>query len=149
MKFSRLIPVVLVLALIAVLLTVLTSYQLVALDPLVARAARWLFLAAFVAYGTQRRSLTFWIVVSMFVGAEIGNDYPEFAVNLKVLSDIFLRLVKTIIAPLVFATLVVGIAGHADLKQVGKMGLKALVYFEVITTFALFIGLAAINLTKA
>ena len=69
--------------------------------------------------------------------------------NLKVLSDIFLRLVKTIIAPLVFATLVVGIAGHADLKQVGRMGIKALVYFEVVTTFALFIGLAAINFSKA
>jgi proton glutamate symport protein len=149
MKFSRLVPVVLVLALVAVLLTVLTSYQVINLDPMVARAARWVFLAAFFAYGIQRRSLTFWIVVSMFIGAEIGNDFPEFAVNLKVLSDVFLKLVKTIIAPLVFATLVVGIAGHADLKQVGKMGLKALVYFEVITTFALFIGLAAINLTKA
>jgi proton glutamate symport protein len=69
--------------------------------------------------------------------------------SLKVLSDAFLRLVKTIIAPLVFATLVVGIAGHADLKQVGRMGIKALVYFEIVTTFALFIGLGAINLTKA
>ena len=67
--------------------------------------------------------------------------HPAWPCILKVLSDIFLRLVKTIIAPLVFATLVVGIAGHADLKQVGRMGVKALVYFEVVTTFALFIGL--------
>ena len=149
MKFSRLVPVVLLLAVVAVLLTVLAAYGIGGISPAVAQAARWVFLAAFVAYATQRRSLTFWIVVSMFVGAEIGNDYPAFAVNLKVLSDAFLRLVKTIIAPLVFGTLVVGIAGHANLKQVGKMGLKALVYFEIVTTFALFIGLAAINLTKA
>ncbi|WBA42129.1 dicarboxylate/amino acid:cation symporter [Hymenobacter canadensis] len=149
MKFSRLLPLVLLLAVVAVLLTVLATYGVGGISSGVAQAARWVFLAAFVAYGVQRRSLTFWIVVSMFVGAEIGNDYPAFAVNLKVLSDAFLRLVKTIIAPLVFGTLVVGIAGHANLKQVGKMGLKALVYFEVVTTFALFIGLAAINLTKA
>jgi proton glutamate symport protein len=149
MKFSRLLPLVLLLAVVAVLLTVLTTYGVGGISSGVAQAARWVFLAAFVAYGVQRRSLTFWIVVSMFVGAEIGNDYPTVAVNLKVLSDAFLRLVKTIIAPLVFGTLVVGIAGHANLKQVGKMGLKALVYFEIVTTFALFIGLAAINLTKA
>src|SRR4028119_1742996 len=85
----------------------------------------------------------------MLVGIELGHDAPAVAMNFKVLSDAFLRLVKTIIAPLVFATLVVGIAGHANLKQVGRMGLKALIYFEVVTTFALFIGLAAINLTKA
>ena len=149
MKFPRLVPVVLLLAVVAVLFTVLATYGVGGISPGVAQAARWAFLAAFVAYGVQRRSLTFWIVVSMFVGAEIGNDYPAFAINLKVLSDAFLRLVKTIIAPLVFGTLVVGIAGHANLKQVGKMGLKALIYFEVVTTFALFIGLAAINLTKA
>ncbi|WP_235184115.1 dicarboxylate/amino acid:cation symporter [Hymenobacter sp. IS2118] len=112
-------------------------------------AARWLALAALAAVVAPRRSLTLWIVYSMLVGIELGHDAPEVAMNFKVLSDAFLRLVKTIIAPLVFATLVVGIAGHADLKQVGRMGLKALVYFEVVTTFALFIGLAAINLTKA
>jgi proton glutamate symport protein len=66
-----------------------------------------------------------------------------------VLSTIFLRLVKTIIAPLIFSTLVVGIANHPDLKQVGRMGIKALIYFELVTTFALFIGLGAINLSKA
>ncbi|WP_460501755.1 dicarboxylate/amino acid:cation symporter, partial [Hymenobacter agri] len=111
--------------------------------------ARWLALAAIAAAAAPRRSLTLWIVVSMLVGIELGHDAPGVAMNLKVLSDAFLRLVKTIIAPLVFATLVVGIAGHADLKQVGRMGIKALVYFEIVTTFALFIGLGAINLTKA
>ncbi|SET03266.1 proton glutamate symport protein [Hymenobacter actinosclerus] len=149
MKISRLTLLVLVLLVLAAGLTVLASRTPPLLDPTVALAARWLFLVALTYMAWQRRSLTFWIVISMFVGAEIGNDFPAMAVNLKVLSDVFLRLVKTIIAPLVFATLVVGIAGHADLKQVGRMGIKALVYFEVVTTFALFIGLAAINLTKA
>ena len=149
MKFSRLSLLVLLLFVLAAASTVLAARTPPLLNPTVALALRWLFLAAMAWMAVQRRSLTFWIVVSMFVGAELGNDYPDLAVNLKVLSDIFLRLVKTIIAPLVFATLVVGIAGHADLKQVGRMGIKALVYFEVVTTFALFIGLAAINFSKA
>ena len=135
--------------LIAGLLTFLVAKNLVALPPDVAVAARWLALLLTAAAVAPRRSLTLWIVVSMMVGIELGHDAPGVAVHLKVLSDAFLRLVKTIIAPLVFATLVVGIAGHANLKQVGRMGLKALIYFEVVTTFALFIGLAAINLTKA
>jgi len=85
----------------------------------------------------------------MVIGVEIGLDFPAFATNLKVLSNIFLRLVKTIIAPILFSTLVVGIAGHSDLKQVGRMGWKSIVYFEVVTTIALFIGLVAINITHA
>ena len=135
--------------LIAGLLTFLVAKSLIALPPDIAVAARWLALALTAAAVAPRRSLTLWIVISMLVGIELGHDAPGVAVHLKVLSDAFLRLVKTIIAPLVFATLVVGIAGHANLKQVGRMGLKALVYFEIVTTFALFIGLAAINLTKA
>jgi proton glutamate symport protein len=85
----------------------------------------------------------------MVIGAEIGNDFPEFAINLRVLSQIFLKLIKTIIAPLLFGTLVVGIAGHSDLKQVGRMGWKSLLYFEIVTTIALFVGLAAINISRA
>ncbi len=112
-------------------------------------ATRWLAIAGIALYAFQRKSLTTWILVSMIIGAEIGHDWPAFAVNLRVLSLIFLRMIKTIIAPLLFATLVVGIAGHSDLKQVGRMGIKALVYFEVVTTIALFIGLAAINISKA
>ncbi|MGY3090428.1 proton glutamate symport protein [Hymenobacter sp. UYAg731] len=146
---SRLPLAALVFWLIAGLLTFLVAKNLVALPPETAVAARWLALLLTAAAVAPRRSLTLWIVFSMLVGIELGHDAPGVAMNLKVLSDAFLRLVKTIIAPLVFATLVVGIAGHADLKQVGRMGLKALVYFEVVTTFALFIGLAAINLTKA
>ncbi len=85
----------------------------------------------------------------MAAGAEFGYDIPLVGKELKVLSDIFLRMVKTIIAPLLFSTLVVGIAGHADIKQVGRMGWKSLLYFEIISTIALFIGLLAINISKA
>ena len=115
----------------------------------VLQAARWVTLAGLIGYALARRSLTTWILVGMAVGAEVGHDFPAFAVKLQVVSLIFLRLIKTIIAPLLFGTLVVGIAGHADLKKVGRMGLKALIYFEVVTTVALFIGLGAINLSKA
>ena len=145
MTQSRLLVVALIFVVVAGLLTVLGG----SLSPSVPVAARWLALAAIAAAAAPRRSLTLWIVVSMLVGIELGHDAPAVAMSLKVLSDAFLRLVKTIIAPLVFATLVVGIAGHADLKQVGRMGIKALVYFEIVTTFALFIGLGAINLTQA
>ena len=85
----------------------------------------------------------------MLAGAELGFDHPALAVSLRVFSDIFLRLIKTIVAPLILATLVTGIAGHGDLKGVGRMGVKALVYFEVVTTLALAIGLLAINLSHA
>jgi Na+/H+-dicarboxylate symporter len=111
--------------------------------------SRWLAIAALVYYGVKRRSLTTWIIIGMVVGAEVGHDWPKFGANLQVLSAIFLRLVKTIVAPLIFSTLVVGIASHSNLKQVGRMGIKALLYFEIVTTIALFIGLGAINLSKA
>ncbi|OGX84672.1 sodium:dicarboxylate symporter [Hymenobacter glacialis] len=149
MTKSRLPLLAAILLLIAGIVTVLAANNLLAMPAAVPVALRWLALVAVAAAAAPRRSLTLWIVVSMLVGIELGNDAPDVAVNFKVLSDAFLRLVKTIIAPLVFATLVVGIAGHANLKQVGRMGLKSLIYFEVVTTFALFIGLAAINLTKA
>ena len=110
---------------------------------------RWIAIAACLAFAVRRRSLTIWILVAILVGAEIGHDFPIFALNLRVLGQIFLNLIKTIVAPLLFATLVVGIAGHSNLKQVGRMGVKALVYFEVVTTIALVIGWAAITLSQA
>jgi proton glutamate symport protein len=100
-------------------------------------------------YAIHKKSLTTWILVSMIIGVEIGLNFPEFAQNLQVLSKIFLRLIKTIIAPILFSTLVVGIAGHSNLKQVGRMGWKSILYFELVTTLALVIGLVAINLTQA
>jgi proton glutamate symport protein len=134
---------------VAALLGAVDHLGLIDVPSAVLLASRWLAIAALVAFALQRKSLTTWILVSMVVGAEIGHDLPAVAVNLRTLSLIFLRMIKTIIAPLLFATLVVGVAGHADLKQVGRMGIKALVYFEVVTTVALFIGLAAINLSQA
>lgn len=108
---------------------------------------RWLALAALFGYAFLNRTLTGWILVSMVLGAELGADFPHAAAHLKILGDIFLRMIRVIIAPLLFATLVSGIAGHSDLKQVGRMGVKAIVFFEVVTTIALFLGLGAINFT--
>jgi proton glutamate symport protein len=110
---------------------------------------RWAVIVALLVFAARRQSLTTWILVAIVVGAEIGHDFPGVAANLRVLSQIFLRLIRTIVAPLLFATLVVGIAGHSDLKQVGRMGIKALIYFEVVTTLALAIGWVAITLSRA
>jgi proton glutamate symport protein len=99
--------------------------------------------------GLRNRSLTFWIFFAMLAGLELGLDSPAFAVQLRILSDIFLRLIKVIVAPLILGTLITGIAGHGDLRKVGRIGWKSLVYFESVTTIALFLGVAAINLTKA
>jgi proton glutamate symport protein len=134
---------------LAAVLGVVAAIGLIDVPSEILLASRWLAIAGLVSYGLKRRSLTTWILVSMVVGAEIGHDLPAVAVNLRTLSLVFLRMIKTIIAPLLFATLVVGVAGHSDLKQVGRMGVKALVYFEIVTTIALFIGLAAINLSQA
>ncbi len=110
---------------------------------------RWVALAALVLYGCFRRTLTAWIFIAMLLGAEIGHDFPNVATNLRVLALIFLRLIKTIIAPLIFGTLVVGIAGHSNLRQVGRLGLRSIIFFEIVTTIAIFLGLAAINISKA
>jgi len=96
-----------------------------------------------------RRSLTAWIFLAMLAGVELGVDAPGLAVQSKVFSDIFLRLIRMIVAPLILGTLVTGIAGHGSLRQVGRIGVKSLVYFEIVTTLALLIGVVAINLSKA
>src|ERR1051325_4560584 len=97
----------------------------------------------------RRIPLTSWILISMVVGVLIGMFAPDFALKLKPLSTVFLRMIKSIIAPLIFGTLVVGIAGHGDdMKRVGRLALKSIIYFEIVTTLALFIGLAAVNLVR-
>jgi proton glutamate symport protein len=99
--------------------------------------------------GTLKRlSLTFWIFAGMAAGVAVGAAAPGFAPHLEPLSQIFLRLIRAIIAPLLFATLVHGIAGSGDMKQMGRIGVKAIVYFEIVTTLALFLGLAAVNLVR-
>jgi proton glutamate symport protein len=112
-------------------------------------ALRWTGLFAIAATGLWRQSLTRWIFFAMLLGGEIGLDRPQFAEHLRVFSEIFLRLIKVIVAPLIFGTLVTGISGHGNLRSVGRIGLKSLIYFEVVTTLALFLGVAAINLSRA
>ncbi len=124
-------------------------YGLFSINTTVLIISRWIAIATLVGYAMFKKSLTTWILISMIVGAEFGHDLPQIAVNLNVISKIFLRLIKTIIAPLLFATIVVGIAGHSNLKQVGRMGWKSLLYFEIVSTLALIIGLLAINISQA
>ena len=108
--------------------------------------------------GLRRISLTQWIIISMVIGVGLGVLFPESAraahggwaaSDLKILSTVFLRMIKSLIVPLIFSTLVVGIAGHGDdMKRVGKLALRSIIYFEIVTTFALAVGLAAVNLVK-
>ncbi len=149
MKFSNLGIIAIIAISFSALLTFLDHYSLLSVPELVLMFSRWLAIAGLFMYGFKKKSLTTWILISMVVGAEIGHDFPEIGIKLQVLSKVFLKMIKTIIAPLLFATLVFGIAGHSDLKQVGRMGWKSILYFEVVTTIALFIGLAAINISKA
>lgn len=102
------------------LMMVINHYNLVSIDATVLMLFRWIFLVMLIGYAAMKRSLTTWILISMIAGAEFGFDFPAISINLNVISQIFLRLIKTIIAPLLFATIVVGIAGHLNLKQVGK-----------------------------
>src|SRR5579871_3439004 len=98
----------------------------------------------------KRLSLTAWIFIAMVIGIALGAFYPDVAKAdwMAALANVFLRLIKSIIAPLIFGTLVYGIAGTGSVKTMGRIGLKALIYFEVLTTIALFLGLAAVNLVR-
>lgn len=110
---------------------------------------RYIVLGFSLSQSYKSKKLSYWIFTAMLLGIEVGIDFPAFAGEMKRFSDIFLRLIKTLVAPLIFSTLIVGIAGHSNLKQVGRIGLKSIIYFEIVTTFALFIGLLAINVTQA
>jgi proton glutamate symport protein len=93
-------------------------------------------------------SLTTKIFIGLFLGILLGYLKPDWGIAVRPLSLLFLNLIKSIIAPLIFSTLVIGIAGTGDIRQVGRIGVKSLVYFEIVTTFALIIGLVAVNLTQ-
>lgn len=149
MKFKNVGLITILTISIAALLTFLNDYHILQIPELNLIFARWIAIGGICLYGIRKNSLTTWILISMVIGAEIGHDFPSVALNLQVLSKVFLKMIKTIVAPLIFATLVFGIAGHSDLKQVGRMGWKSILYFEVVTTLALFIGLIAINISKA
>jgi len=96
----------------------------------------------------KRISLTGWIFIGMAAGVAAGVAAPGFAKELAPVSNVFLRLIRSIIAPLLFATLVYGIGSGGELKHMGRIGLKAIVYFEIVTTIALFLGLGAVNLVR-
>jgi Na+/H+-dicarboxylate symporter len=130
------------------LMSVLSHFGL-RIPPEVLLTLRWIAILCLLPVGLLRKSLTTWILIAMLSGAVLGHDFPRLAVNLRVIGLVFLRLIKTIVAPLLFATLVSGIASHSNLKKVGRMGIKAILYFEVVTTLALIIGLVAINVSKA
>jgi proton glutamate symport protein len=125
-----------------------SSFGWIHVSPGLFRIIRWLVLLVLAGSAAERRSATAWIFIAMFAGAEFGHDWPGAAISLQILGTIFLRLIKVIIAPLLFATLVVGIATQSDLKKLGKMSIQALTYFEIVSTLAFLIGFAAINLTS-
>ncbi|MEP7376580.1 MAG: cation:dicarboxylase symporter family transporter [Chitinophagaceae bacterium] len=139
----------LILFTIVTLLHVLKWYNIINVPDVVLSVSRWIFIASLGIYAWFKKSLTAWIMFSMVLGILIGFEYRAFSQNLLFLRQIFLNLVKAIVAPLLFSTLVVGIAGHSNLKQVGRLGWKSLLYFEIVTTIALAIGLMAINISQA
>jgi proton glutamate symport protein len=117
--------------------------------PSAALAMRWIAIALFVPVALRRRSLLIWTFFLMLAGAELGADAPHVAAQTHVIGEVFLRLIRMIVAPLIFGGIVTGIAGHGELRGVGRVALKAIVYFELVTTLGLVIGLVAINLSQA
>jgi proton glutamate symport protein len=149
MAKNRLLLAFLLVSAVAIALSIV-SYSGVAPMPVTPLATiRWLAIFLLALYAAVRRSLTLWILTGLLAGAELGYDAPNVAVKCQIFGSIFLRLIKVVIAPLLFGTLVVGIAGHAELKKVGRMAIKALIYFEIVSTIALVIGLIAINISGA
>ena len=146
---DRFLAAAIVAATLAIAVSLLSDLHPAMMPAAVPMSLWWLAIALIAAYAASQRSLTAWILVGLLAGAELGHDAPLAAAKLQFLGTIFLRLIKVIIAPLLFGTLVVGIAGHADLKKVGRLGIKSLVYFEIVSTIALLIGFAAINLSRA
>jgi len=112
-------------------------------------ALRWAGFGLFVPFAVRRRSLLLWTFFAMLAGAELGVDAPQIATQTHFLGEIFLRLIRMIVAPLIFGGIVTGIAGHGELRGVGRVAIKAIVFFEVVTTLGLILGAIAINLSQA
>jgi proton glutamate symport protein len=112
-------------------------------------ALRIFAIALFAFAAFERRTLTAWTFFAILAGAELGADAPAFATHLHFLAEIFLRLVRLIVAPLILGTLTTGIAAHREMKSLGRVALRTLIYFEVITTFALILGAVAIDISRA
>jgi len=112
-------------------------------------SARILGLLILLFVTAQKRTLTAWTFFAILAGAELGADAPAIAVHLHVLAEIFLRLVRVIVAPLILGTLTTGIAAHGQLRSLGRVAVKTLLYFEIITTLALLLGVVAIDISRA
>ncbi len=112
-------------------------------------AIRWVAIGLFIPYAARSRSLLVWTFFAMLAGAELGVDAPSVAAQTHFLADIFLRLIRMIVAPLIFGGIVTGIAGHNELRGVGRVALKSIIFFEAVTTVGLLLGAVAINLTQA
>ncbi|KAJ1942951.1 hypothetical protein FBU59_003051, partial [Linderina macrospora] len=105
--------------------------------------------ARFVWKYLRKTNLTMWILFGLVLGIIVGHFAPTFAVKIKPLADAFLRMIQTLVVPLIFSTLVVGIAGHGDdLFTVGRLAIKSLIYFEVVSTLAILLGLLMVNAIK-
>jgi len=118
-------------------------------SPSLAICLRWAGFAAFLPVAVRRRSLLLWTFFAMFAGAEWGVDAPHAAAQSHFLADIFLRLIRMIVAPLIFGGIVTGIAGHGELRSVGRVALKSILFFEAVTTIGLILGAVAIDWTQA
>lgn len=149
MKKTKIGLITLICVTIALIITLLKEFNIVPIADEVMMAARWGSAVLLVAYALTKRNLTTWILVAMILGVFVGIDFPNVAAALHPLSKGFIKLVKTIVGPILFGTLVYGIAGHSDLKQVGRMAWKSMLYFFCATSCAIFIGLAVINITHA
>ena len=149
MKKAKIGQITLILITIATIITLLYEFNIVNVPAQIMMAMRWIIAVVLLVYATSKKSLTTWILVSMMIGVFVGIDFPNIATALHPLSKGFIKLVKTIVGPILFGTLVYGIAGHSDLKQVGRMAWKSMLYFFCATSCAIFIGLAVINITHA
>lgn len=133
----------------AMLLAVGLLASLLHAQPVFGIALRCCGLSLLLPMILRRPSLLAWTFLAMLVGAELGADAPHIAVAAQILSEIFLRLIRAIVAPLIFGGIVTGIAGHGELKGVGRVAIKSIVFFEIITTLGMIIGLIAINISQA
>jgi len=149
MKKSKIGFITLISISIALIVTLLKEFNILQISEMAMMCVRWIVGIVLVSFALSKRSLTTWILVCMLLGVFVGVDFPNFAAALHPLSKGFIKLVKTIVGPILFGTLVYGIAGHSDLKQVGRMAWKSMLYFFCATSCAIFIGLAVINITHA
>src|SRR5690606_15926652 len=134
---------------IAFIIFLFYEFNILGVDASMMVSVRWITAIVLVTNAFVRKNLTTWILTCLVLGVFVGLDFPDLAVSMHPLSQGFIKLVKTIVGPILFATLVFGIAGHSDLKSVGRMAWKSMLYFFCATTCAIFIGLALINLTEA